>query len=181
MKKDEIFGINERYGVVVPPAICVLPQTHPCYRCVWLCHTDVPFCMLPAGSSLCRHSKSSKKEERVDMQIKRGDVYYADLNPVVGSEQGGIRPVVIIQNNIGNRFSGTTVVIPISSAKKPDLPVHITVQGIGILEKDSVILAEQIRTIDNIRIKNYIGTFDETTMKKVDRAIKISLGVDADD
>lgn len=55
MKKDEIFGINERYGVVVPPAICVLPQIHPCYRCVWLCHTDVPFCMLPAGSSLCRH------------------------------------------------------------------------------------------------------------------------------
>lgn len=110
--------------------------------------------------------------------IKRGDVFYADLNPVVGSEQGGIRPVVIVQNNTGNRFSGTTVVIPISSAKKPDLPVHITLQNISFLEKDSIIIAEQIRTIDKKRLKKYIGNLDRKTMVQLDKAIKISLGVD---
>ncbi len=74
--------------------------------------------------------------------LGRGEIYYADLNPIVGSEQGGIRPVVIVQNNTGNRFSGTTVIIPISSAKKPDLPVHIMIRNMSFLEKDSIILAE---------------------------------------
>ncbi len=109
--------------------------------------------------------------------IKRGDIFYADLNPIVGSEQGGIRPVLVIQNDIGNKYSLTIIAVPISSAKKQFLPVHIMLSGTGVLPKSSVILTEQIRTLDRRRLCEYVGSLDCSIMKKVDEALKISMGV----
>ena len=111
------------------------------------------------------------------MIIKRGDIFYADLNPVVGSEQGGIRPVLVVQNNTGNTYSPTVIVIPFSTAKKKKLPVHINVQEIKSMLSSSVALAEQIRTIDRKLIIKYIGSLDNEIMKPIDKALKISLGV----
>ncbi len=113
------------------------------------------------------------------MLIKRGDIFYADLNPVVGSEQGGVRPVLVVQNNVGNKYSPTLVVI--STAKKHYLPTHIHICGSKTLPKDSVVLAEQIRTIDRYRLKSYMGSVDLELMEKVEKAMKISIGVDFDD
>lgn len=115
------------------------------------------------------------------MLIKRGDIFYADLNPVVGSEQGGIRPVLIVQNNVGNKYSPTLVVLPISAAKKHYLPTHIYIRDSKILPKDSVVLAEQIRTIDRYRVREYIGSLDAEMMNEINKAMKISIGVDFDD
>ena len=115
------------------------------------------------------------------MVVKRGDIFYADLSPVIGSEQGGIRPVIIIQNDIGNKYSPTLVVLPISTAKKHYLPTHIHICGSKTLPKDSVVLAEQIRTIDRYRLKSYMGSVDFELMEKVEKAMKISIGVDFDD
>ena len=114
------------------------------------------------------------------MLIKRGDIFYADLNPVVGSEQGGIRPVLVVQNNVGNRHSPTIVVLPLSTAKKHYLPTHIHIRG-SELTKNSTVLAEQIRTIDRYRLKSYVGSVDFELMEKVEKAMKISIGVDFDD
>ncbi|MCL2862267.1 MAG: type II toxin-antitoxin system PemK/MazF family toxin [Firmicutes bacterium] len=112
------------------------------------------------------------------MIIKRGDIYYADLSPVVGSEQGGTRPVLIIQNDIGNKFSPTVIACAVTSQlTKAKLPTHIEVPaGKFGLAKDSVILLEQIRTLDKKRLKEKIGEIDTATMQKVDRATLISLG-----
>lgn len=108
------------------------------------------------------------------LKVKRGQVYYADLSPVVGSEQGGMRPVVIIQNDIGNAHSPTTIVAAVTSVQtKSNLPTHINIP----LFKDSVILLEQLRTIDKRRLKNLIAEVDTDTLAQVDKAIKISLGV----
>ena len=112
------------------------------------------------------------------MLIKRGDIFYADLDPIIGSEQGGIRPVVVVQNNVGNRHSPTIVVLPLSTAKKHYLPTHIHIRGSEMLPKDSVVLAEQIRTIDRNRLKSYVGSVGFEIMEKVDKAVKISIGVD---
>ena len=87
------------------------------------------------------------------MLIKRGDIFYADLDPIIGSEQGGIRPILVVQNNVGNKYSPTVVVLPISSAKKINMPTHIHICGSEMLSKDSIVLAEQIRTIDRSRLK----------------------------
>ena len=114
------------------------------------------------------------------MVIKRGDIFYADLNPIIGSEQGGVRPVLIVQNNVGNRYSPTLVVLPLSAAKKPYLPTHIRICGSKMLPKDSIVLAEQIRTIDRNRLKSYVGSVGFEIMEKVDKAVKISIGVDRD-
>jgi len=110
--------------------------------------------------------------------IKRGELYYADLSPVIGSEQGGIRPVLIIQNNTGNKFSPTIIASAITSQlTKARLPTHIEIaQGSYGLQKNSVILLEQIRTLDKRRLKEKIGALDEVVMRKVDKAILISLG-----
>ena len=89
------------------------------------------------------------------MLIKRGDVFYADLDPIIGSEQGGIRPVLVVQNNVGNKYSPTVVVLPISSAKKNNMPTHIHICGSKMMPKDSIVLAEQIRTIDRNRLLRY--------------------------
>ena len=115
------------------------------------------------------------------MLIKRGDVFYADLNPVVGSEQGGIRPVLVVQNNVGNRHSPTIVVLPLSTAKKHYLPTHIHIRCSKALPKDSVVLAEQIRTIDRYRLKSYVGSLDNEIMREIDEILKISIGVDKND
>ena len=112
------------------------------------------------------------------MSIKRGDMYYADLSPVVGSEQGGIRPVLIVQNDVGNKYSPTVIAVAITSQlNKNKLPTHIEVncQDYG-LSKDSVILAEQIRTIDKKRLKDRIGHIDNEIMDKVNNALGISFG-----
>ncbi len=113
------------------------------------------------------------------MIVKRGDIFYADLSPVVGSEQGGVRPVLVIQNDIGNKYSPTIIIAAITSQiNKAKLPTHVEIAGQEYgLPKDSVVLLEQIRTIDKKRIREKIGRFDEEMMKYVDDALKISVGL----
>ena len=115
------------------------------------------------------------------MVVKRGDIFYTDLDPIIGSEQGGIRPVLVVQNNVGNKYSPTIVVLPLSSAKKHDLPTHIHICGSKMLPKKSIVLAEQIRTIDRNRLLRYVGSVGLEIMEKVDRAVKISIGVKVND
>ena len=113
------------------------------------------------------------------MIIKRGDIYYADLSPVVGSEQGGVRPVLIIQNDIGNKYSPTVIATAITSQiNKAKMPTHIELDANEYgLSKDSVVLAEQIRTIDKRRLKEKIGHLDDRLMTKVNEALEISFGL----
>ncbi len=120
-------------------------------------------------------SRSVKKA----MNIRRGDIYYADLSPVVGSEQGGVRPVLIIQNNVGNRFSPTVIAAAITSRnEKANLPTHIRLYADNSgLSKDSVVLLEQIRTLDKKRLKEKMGTLNSSDMYKVDEALSISFGL----
>jgi mRNA interferase MazF len=111
--------------------------------------------------------------------VKRGDVFYADLSPVVGSEQGGVRPVLVIQNDIGNRFSPTVIVAAITAQiQKAKLPTHVEIEAkIHGMERDSVILLEQIRTIDKQRLTDKITHLEDDTMRKVDEALQISVGL----
>ena len=113
------------------------------------------------------------------MQINRGDIYYADLSPVVGSEQGGIRPVLVIQNDVGNKFSPTVIVAAITSQlTKAKLPTHIELNKEKYnLVKDSVVLLEQIRTLDKRRLQEKICSIDNLTMQLIDVAVMISLGI----
>lgn len=113
------------------------------------------------------------------MLIKRGDVFYANLSPVIGSEQGGSRPVLILQNDIGNKYSPTIIVAAITAQiSKGKLPTHIELKADKCkLERDSVVLLEQLRTIDKKRLRNKITTLDNTIMKSVDEAVKISVGL----
>ena len=111
--------------------------------------------------------------------VKRGDIFYADLSPVVGSEQGGVRPVLVIQNDVGNKYSPTIIVAAITSQmKKAKLPTHIEINAgnFGLI-KDSVLLLEQIRTIDRKRFRDRIGRCDKNFMKEVDRALEVSVGI----
>ena len=114
------------------------------------------------------------------MTVKRGDIYYADLRPVVGSEQGGIRPVLIVQNDVGNKFSPTIIVAAITSRRnKADLPTHVEIEADGNgLSKNSVVLLEQLRTIDKRRLRERIGTIDKTRLPEVDEALSVSLGIE---
>ncbi len=111
--------------------------------------------------------------------VRRGEIYYANLNPVLGSEQGGLRPVLIIQNDIGNTYSPTTIIAAITSRiKRAKLPTHIEISAERFhLEKDSVILLEQLRTVDKQRLKERITFLDEATMQQVNEALEISLGL----
>ena len=111
-------------------------------------------------------------------EIRRGEVYYADLSPVVGSEQGGVRPIVVLQNNVGNKYSPTVIVAAITSQlAKAKIPTHIELPASSyFLPKDSVVLLEQIRTIDKARLKEKITTIDGKKMEEINRAILISLG-----
>lgn len=113
------------------------------------------------------------------MLVKRGDIFYADLSPVIGSEQGGIRPVIIIQNDIGNRYSPTVIVAAITSQiNKAKLPTHVEIgsEEYG-LNRDSVVLLEQVRTLDKKRLKEKIGHMTDDDMKKVNRALLVSLNL----
>lgn len=113
------------------------------------------------------------------MNVKRGDIYYADLSPVVGSEQGGVRPVLIVQNDVGNRYSPTVIAAAITSQReKSNLPTHIKVNADGCgLAKDSIVLLEQVRTIDKQRLMERMGSLDVGSMDKVDHALSVSLGL----
>lgn len=112
------------------------------------------------------------------MEIKRGEIYYADLSPVIGCEQGGIRPVLIIQNDVGNHYSPTVIAAAITSRRKKRMPTHVllTNREPG-LYANSRIMLEQVRTIDRTRLIRYIGSLDDDIMQRVDRAIMVSLGL----
>ncbi|MEG0873508.1 MAG: type II toxin-antitoxin system PemK/MazF family toxin [Clostridia bacterium] len=112
------------------------------------------------------------------MVIKRGDIFYADLSPVVGSEQDGIRPILIVQNDKGNKYSPTVIGVAITSKQKPTLPTHIPIEANKYgLPKNSLILVEQIRTLDKSRLNQKIGVLDSITMEKVKQALKISFHI----
>jgi mRNA interferase MazF len=112
------------------------------------------------------------------LEIYRGDVFFADLSPVVGSEQGGVRPVLVLQNDIGNKYSPTTIVAAITSQiDKAKLPIHVELDASQGLERDSVILLEQIRTIDKRRLRDSIAHLDKDVMERVDEALRISFGL----
>ena len=113
----------------------------------------------------------------INVTVKRGDIYYADLSPVVGSEQGGVRPVLIVQNDVGNRYSPTVIAAAITSQKdKSKLPTHIEINSqVCGLSRDSVVLLEQIRTIDKKRLREFVCHVDDRMMGRVSRAIQISL------
>lgn len=112
------------------------------------------------------------------MIVKKGDLYFADLSPVVGSEQGGIRPVLVVQNDVGNKFSPTIIVAAITSQTKANLPTHVELAAAdGGLSKNSVVLLEQLRTIDKRRLKEHIGTLSAKQLPIVDQALSVSLGI----
>ena len=113
------------------------------------------------------------------MTVKRGEIYYADLSPVVGSEQGGVRPVLIVQNDIGNRYSPTVIAAAITSQKdKAKLPTHIAIEASSCrLTRDSIVLLEQMRTIDKRRLKEKMGELGREDMNHIDSAISVSLGL----
>ena len=113
------------------------------------------------------------------VEVKRGYIFFADLSPVVGSEQGGVRPVLVIQNDVGNKYSPTVIIAAITSQiEKAKLPTHVEVEAKEYgLEKDSVILLEQIRTIDKQRLEDKVTELDDRVMLKVNQALKISLGL----
>lgn len=112
--------------------------------------------------------------------IKKGDIYYAKLNPIIGSEQGGIRPVVVVQNEIANIYSPVVIIAPITSRidSKPKLSTHVLIKSNGKITHDSIILAEQIRVLDKSRLKSYICTLDEKQMRETDSAILNAFGID---
>lgn len=115
--------------------------------------------------------------------VHRGDIYYADLSPVVGSEQGGVRPVLIVQNDVGNKFSPTVIAAAITSQTgKTRLPTHIMLNADKCgLSRDSVVLLEQIRTLDKRRLKEWMGALDTGAMERVNHAIQVSFGLGAED
>ncbi len=112
-------------------------------------------------------------------EVKKGDIYYADLSPSVGSEQSGTRPVLIVQNNIGNKFSPTVIAAAITSHQKNNLPTHITIKSKECqgLKKDSVVLLEQIRTLDKKRLIFKLGSIKPDRLQQIDRALSVSLGI----
>lgn len=112
------------------------------------------------------------------MEIKRGDIYYADLSPVMGSEQGGVRPVLIIQNDRGNQYSPTVIAAAITGRKKRWMPTHVRLYQQAGLNRSSCVMLEQVRTIDRTRLVRYIGRLNDRTMQAVDTALAVSLGME---
>lgn len=113
----------------------------------------------------------------MERTIRRGDIYYAELNPVIGSEQGGTRPVLIISNDIGNRHSPTVIIAAITGKTKVKLPTHTEAKNFKGLDRDSIVLLEQIRTIDKQRLKQHMGTMPTDIMARVDKALAISVSL----
>lgn len=115
---------------------------------------------------------------RDDWSYRRGDIYLADLNPFYGFEQGGVRPVLVLQNNVGNYFCPTLIVAPLTSQiKKPNQPTHFLLENVRGLEKPAMVIAEQIRTIDKRRIRKYLGRLDRQTMEALAECLEVSLGL----
>ncbi|MGI5825189.1 MAG: type II toxin-antitoxin system PemK/MazF family toxin [Bacillota bacterium] len=114
------------------------------------------------------------------MGLKRGEIFFAELNPVQGSEQGGIRPVLVVQNDVGNSHSPTTIILPITSRlTKAKLPTHVELSKVESgLARDSVVLAEQIRTIDKQRLQQKVSALDDRAMNRINHAMEISMGID---
>ena len=112
-----------------------------------------------------------------EQEMRRGDIYHADLNPIFGSEQGGYRPVLIIQNNRGNQHSPTVIVAAITSRPKTKLPTHVPINGIRGLEKESFVLLEQIRTVDKRRLDDYVGRLNQDQMNKIEKALRTSMEI----
>jgi len=108
--------------------------------------------------------------------IKRGEIYFADLSPVIGSEQGGVRPVVIVQNNTGNRYSPTVIIVPVTTRQKKKLPTHTNLKN-GYLVKDSTALMEQVRTIDKSRLIEFVGVLSNDEMNSITEALRVSIDV----
>jgi len=134
----------------------------------------------PKSSPFLPTYQSEQEAEHMPFTVKRGEIYFADLSPVVGSEQDGVRPVLIIQNNIGNQHSPTVVVAAITGrTKKTDMPTHYPIPTGSGLETPSIALLEQIRTIDKSRLIRYIGRLDKTTMKGIDCGIAVSMGIES--
>lgn len=123
--------------------------------------------------------KKTKNGGKNLMTIKRGDIFYADLSPVVGSEQGGVRPVLIVQNDVGNKYSPTVIAAAITSQQaKNSLPTHIRINAAGCgLAKDSIVLLEQVRTLDKRRLKEKMGALDQNSMMNVNEALSVSFGL----
>ena len=132
------------------------------------------FCSTRQGYNYILFPK--RRKPNLTESIKRGDIYYATLDPVVGSEQGGTRPVLILQNDTGNKFSPTIIVAAITGRQKKNLPTHVTV-NIPALPKDSIVLLEQIRTIDKRRLSEYVTSLSSSQMKSTEQAIDVSLGM----
>lgn len=127
------------------------------------------------GASSCCHFSLISEEKRM---AQRGEIYYADLSPVIGSEQGGLRPVLIVQNNVGNKYSPTVVIAAITAKiDKGKMPTHVEVKTEDGLERNSVVLLEQLRTIDKQRLKDKITQLNKHRMKEVDQALQISVGL----
>ena len=126
-----------------------------------------------------KERKAAAYPKKREMNIRRGDIFYADLSPVIGSEQGGLRPVLIVQNDVGNKYSPTVIAAAITSKiSKTKLPTHIDVPGEDAgLTKDSIILLEQVRTIDKKRLKEKMGHLNDATMASVNSAIEVSFGL----
>jgi mRNA interferase MazF len=129
------------------------------------------------GKNKCA-GKKEQKNMSIITSIKRGDIFYADLSPVIGSEQGGVRPVLIVQNDIGNKYSPTVIAAAITSqVGKSRLPTHIDIHATSGLSKDSVVLREQVRTLDKKRLKEKAGHLDDASMTRVNNAIAVSFGL----
>lgn len=126
-----------------------------------------------------KQTNTAERRTKEIIQCKRGDMFYADLNPFFGSEQGGMRPVVVLQNDIGNRYSPTTIVAPLSSKiySKANIPTHCILPAENGLYKPSVVLLEHIRSIDKERLGHYIGHIKHHYLKKIDQALAISIGL----
>lgn len=139
------------------------------YGCDVLRHNPT----LDKSEELCYNKDT--KDERKYIQMKKGDIYFANLDGTIGSEQGGGRPVVIIQNNKGNDHAPTVIVAAMTSKNKPSLPTHVVVKE--SVKVTSLVLCEQIRTIDKSRLERKLGSVSEETLKKIDRAMMISLGI----
>lgn len=113
----------------------------------------------------------------MDRAVKRGDLVYLNFDPIVGSEQGGPRPAVVVQNDVGNKHAPTVIIAPVTSKnKKSNLPTHVKLTS-QFLERNSMVLLEQVKTIDKSRIESYIGTLTDEEMKMIDKALRISLGM----
>ncbi|MDR2074428.1 MAG: type II toxin-antitoxin system PemK/MazF family toxin [Oscillospiraceae bacterium] len=123
---------------------------------------------------------SSERSFKINLKVKKGDIFYSNLSPVVGSEQGGLRPVLIVQNDVGNKFSPTVIAAAITTQPKNKLPTHIPIKASKVeagLSKDSTILLEQIRTIDKSRLIEKVGRIDDESLQEVNKALIVSLGL----